>query len=109
MKTLKELLQEKKEIEEQIRTLKKKEKVYTESGDAMLYRRKLYHGQSDEENTTAWSIGIMSIEISTGKLRQRRPIITGYDKKEVINTLPRIISDLQELYDKYKEAHNESD
>lgn len=107
MKTLDELLKEKKEIEKQIRILRNTA-VYTESGNAMLYRRKIKFWESDEDHTTPWSIGIKSIEIDTGTTIQRKPLITGYDKKEVINTLPIVISELQELYNKIKGEQNDT-
>ena len=106
MKTLDELLKAKKEIEKQIRILKNTA-VYTESGNSMLYRRKIHWNESDKDDTTPWSIGIKSIEIDTGTTSHRKPLITGYDKKEVINKLPIVISELQELYNKIKGADNE--
>lgn len=107
MKTIDELLKEKREIEKQIRILRNTA-VCTESGISMLYRRKIKYWESDEDDTTAWSIGINSIEIDTGTTIHRKPLITGYDKKEVINTLPIVISELQELYNKIKGEQNDT-
>lgn len=93
---LKELLEEKRKIEEQIKELRDTG-VYTKSKKAFLYRRKNYWNEKDENDTTAWAIGIMSKNIDTDRISQKRPLISGYNKKEVIAALPEVISELQEL------------
>lgn len=97
---LKELKQKIKEIEAEIRSLEYKS-VYTDSMRAELYCSK-------ESGKNVWNIGFKTYRIETTKMGTLKPIIRGYNRREVVEALPKVISELEELLRKINAEMAES-
>lgn len=91
---LQELMKQKKEIEEKIRTIKMRTTFY---GSAKL---DIDHFPTDRLDE--WYVAVKVSAVYEDEQSRYRSIVRGHTRQECIDKIPQIIEDLQGLYDKLK-------
>ena len=92
MSELLELLEQKKQIEERIKQLKKLEIC----ADRSKFSHRHYSGYRADE----WTISIQCRHLNDDRVNRWFPAIYGVNKEEVIKDLEKLIADLQRLQEK---------